>query len=48
MSVFLPRAEKEKVEGEVLQEWLKKVVVPAELSLFIQGRSFLKLQPAPE
>lgn len=30
--------EKEKVEGEELQEWLKMVVAPAELSLFITGK----------
>lgn len=31
-------AEKEKVEGEELQEWLKLVVAPAELTKFIQGK----------
>ncbi|XP_052203089.1 ATP-dependent zinc metalloprotease FTSH 9, chloroplastic-like isoform X2 [Diospyros lotus] len=30
--------EKEKVEGEELQEWLKLVVAPAELKLFIRGK----------
>ncbi|XP_074303090.1 ATP-dependent zinc metalloprotease FTSH 9, chloroplastic-like isoform X1 [Silene latifolia] len=45
--------ENEKVEGEELQKWLKLVVAPAELSLFIQGKqgSFLplpSLQPLPE
>ncbi|KAL5580799.1 hypothetical protein UlMin_013241 [Ulmus minor] len=42
--------EKEKVEGEELQEWLKMVVAPADLSLFIRGRqeSLLPLQPSPE
>ncbi|CAL9194161.1 unnamed protein product [Musa hybrid cultivar] len=30
--------EKEKVEGEELQEWLKLVVAPAELTKFIQGK----------
>ncbi|CAL9187919.1 unnamed protein product [Musa hybrid cultivar] len=30
--------EKEKVEGEELQEWLKLVVAPAELTRFIQGK----------
>ncbi|CAO2840805.1 unnamed protein product [Amaranthus hypochondriacus] len=41
---------KEKVEGEELQEWLKKVVAPAELSMFIQGKqeAFLQLQRVPE
>ncbi|CAA6655107.1 unnamed protein product [Spirodela intermedia] len=29
--------EKEKVEGEELQEWLKLVVAPAELTLFVKG-----------
>lgn len=28
-------SEKEKVEGEELEEWLKLVVAPAELALFI-------------
>lgn len=38
--------EKEKVEGEELQEWLKMVVAPAELSFFIKGKqkSLLPLQ----
>ncbi|XP_050237107.1 ATP-dependent zinc metalloprotease FTSH 9, chloroplastic-like [Mercurialis annua] len=38
--------EKEKVEGEELQEWLKLVVAPKELSLFIKGKqeSLLPLQ----
>ncbi|RWW10732.1 hypothetical protein BHE74_00032447 [Ensete ventricosum] len=31
-------AEKEKVEGEELQEWLKLVVAPVELTMFIQGK----------
>lgn len=30
--------EKEKVEGEELQEWLKLVVAPVELTRFIQGK----------
>ncbi|XP_042510161.1 ATP-dependent zinc metalloprotease FTSH 7, chloroplastic isoform X2 [Macadamia integrifolia] len=30
--------EKEKVEGEELQEWLKLVVPPAELTVFIRGK----------
>ncbi|XP_057772432.1 ATP-dependent zinc metalloprotease FTSH 7, chloroplastic-like [Salvia miltiorrhiza] len=30
--------EKEKVEGEELQEWLKMVVAPAELTFFIRGK----------
>ncbi|XP_010923113.2 ATP-dependent zinc metalloprotease FTSH 7, chloroplastic isoform X1 [Elaeis guineensis] len=30
--------EKEKVEGEELQEWLKLVVAPAELTIFIRGK----------
>nr|GMD18852.1 ATP-dependent zinc metalloprotease FTSH 9, chloroplastic [Ipomoea batatas] len=39
--------EKEKVEGEELQEWLKLVVAPAELTYFIRGKqgSILPLQP---
>lgn len=37
--------EKEKVEGEELQKWLKLVVAPAELSLFIQGKQEKKLLP---
>uniref|UniRef100_A0A5B7B2G7 ATP-dependent zinc metalloprotease FTSH, chloroplastic n=1 Tax=Davidia involucrata TaxID=16924 RepID=A0A5B7B2G7_DAVIN len=38
--------EKEKVEGEELQEWLKLVVAPAELTFFIEGKqeSILPLQ----
>ncbi|KNA03057.1 hypothetical protein SOVF_212790 [Spinacia oleracea] len=42
--------EKEKVEGEDLQEWLKLVVAPAELSVFVQDKqeAFLQLQRAPE
>ncbi|KAK9755720.1 hypothetical protein RND81_01G045400 [Saponaria officinalis] len=42
--------ENEKVEGEELQKWLKLVVAPTELSLFVQGKqeSFLPLQPFPE
>lgn len=37
---------KEKVEGDELQEWLKLVVAPTELSLFIKGKqkSYLPLQ----
>nr|DAD28422.1 TPA_asm: hypothetical protein HUJ06_029890 [Nelumbo nucifera] len=30
--------EKEKVEGEELQDWLKLVVAPAELTIFIRGK----------
>ncbi|KAJ9172468.1 hypothetical protein P3X46_015701 [Hevea brasiliensis] len=30
--------EKEKVEGEELQEWLKLVVAPKELSIFVRGK----------
>ncbi|XP_068669535.1 ATP-dependent zinc metalloprotease FTSH 7, chloroplastic isoform X1 [Aristolochia californica] len=30
--------DKEKVEGEELQEWLKMVVAPAELTLFVKGK----------
>lgn len=44
--------EKEKVEGEELREWLKLVVAPTELAVFIKGKqeSFLPLQvePLPE
>ncbi|KAJ6750714.1 hypothetical protein OIU85_001272 [Salix viminalis] len=38
--------EKEKVEGEELQEWLKLVVAPKELVLFVEGKqeSLLPLQ----
>ncbi|XP_022875352.1 ATP-dependent zinc metalloprotease FTSH 7, chloroplastic isoform X1 [Olea europaea var. sylvestris] len=38
--------EKEKVEGEELQEWLKLVVAPSELTFFIRGKqgSLLPLQ----
>lgn len=41
--------EKEKVEGEELQEWLNLVVAPTELSIFIQGtqESLLPLQAEP-
>ncbi|XP_021720723.1 ATP-dependent zinc metalloprotease FTSH 7, chloroplastic-like [Chenopodium quinoa] len=42
--------ETEKVEGEELQKWLKLVVAPAELSVFVQGKqeAFLQLQRVPE
>nr|DAD26645.1 TPA_asm: hypothetical protein HUJ06_028113 [Nelumbo nucifera] len=38
--------EKEKVEGEELQEWLKLVVAPAELTIFMSGKqeSLLPMQ----
>ncbi|XP_072988692.1 ATP-dependent zinc metalloprotease FTSH 7, chloroplastic-like [Typha latifolia] len=36
--------EKEKVEGEELQEWLKLVVAPAELTFFIRGKQENVLQ----
>ncbi|KAI9109206.1 hypothetical protein K1719_019829 [Acacia pycnantha] len=38
--------EKEKVEGEELQKWLRLVVAPTELALFVQGKqeSILPLQ----
>ncbi|XP_042463496.1 ATP-dependent zinc metalloprotease FTSH 7, chloroplastic-like [Zingiber officinale] len=36
--------EKEKVEGEELQAWLKLVVAPTELTMFIQGKSGNLLQ----
>ncbi|KAJ6409036.1 hypothetical protein OIU84_008682 [Salix udensis] len=38
--------DKEKVEGEELQEWLKLVVAPKELTLFVEGKqeSLLPLQ----
>lgn len=41
--------EKEKVEGEELQEWLKLVVAPAELTYFVRGKqgSLLPLQTGP-
>ncbi|KAL3530851.1 hypothetical protein ACH5RR_010173 [Cinchona calisaya] len=35
--------EKEKVEGEELQEWLKLVVAPAELTYFVRGKERLLL-----
>lgn len=37
--------EKEKVEGEELQKWLKLVVAPEELTLFIQGKQVQNLLP---
>jgi len=39
-------SEKEKVEGEELQKWLRLVVAPAELAIFIDGKqgSLLPLQ----
>lgn len=39
-------SEKEKVDGEELQEWLKLVVAPTELAIFIKGKqeSLLPLQ----
>jgi cell division protease FtsH len=39
-------SEKEKVEGKELQEWLKLVVAPKELVLFVEGKqeSLLPLQ----
>lgn len=37
-------AEKEKVEGAELQEWLKLVVAPTELSIFISGKNEKLLQ----
>ncbi|XP_010685603.2 ATP-dependent zinc metalloprotease FTSH 7, chloroplastic [Beta vulgaris subsp. vulgaris] len=42
--------DKEKVEGEELQKWLKSVVAPAELSVFVQGKqeAVLQLQRVPE
>lgn len=42
--------EKEKVEGEELQDWLKSVVAPTELSVFVQGEqeAILQLQRVPE
>ncbi|XP_078427502.1 ATP-dependent zinc metalloprotease FTSH 9, chloroplastic-like [Wolffia australiana] len=36
---------KEKVEGEELQEWLKRVVAPAELSHFVRGAQEKNLIP---
>jgi hypothetical protein len=41
-------SEKEKVEGQELQEWLKLVVAPTELKVFISGKqeSLLPLQAA--
>ncbi|KAK9279592.1 hypothetical protein L1049_013271 [Liquidambar formosana] len=36
--------EKEKVEGEELQEWLKLVVAPAELTIFIEGKQEGKIE----
>ena len=39
-------SEKEKVEGEELQKWLRLVVAPTELEIFIDGKqgSLLPLQ----
>ncbi|KAL3850610.1 hypothetical protein ACJIZ3_012492 [Penstemon smallii] len=37
--------EKEKVEGEELEEWLKLVVAPVELTLFIRGKPAASLLP---
>ncbi|KAH9603835.1 hypothetical protein KSS87_005955 [Heliosperma pusillum] len=39
--------EKGKLEGEELQAWLKLVVAPAELSLFIQGKDEPVVPPQP-
>lgn len=39
-------AENEKVEGEELEQWLKLVVPPEELALFIKG-SNQNLLPLP-
>lgn len=36
--VLILTPEKEKVEGEELQEWLRMVVAPKELSNFVAGR----------
>jgi cell division protease FtsH len=36
--------ENEKVEGEELQEWLKSVVAPKELTSFIRGQQEQVLQ----
>jgi hypothetical protein len=47
---FTPLSEKEKVEGEELQEWLKSVVAPEELISFIRGHqqhAVLQLEPSP-
>ena len=46
---FSPSSEKEKVEGEELQELLKLVVAPAELTYFVRGKqgSLLPLQTGP-
>lgn len=49
-SVFSRLSENEKVEGEELQEWLKSVVVPKELTSFIRGQqdhAVLQLEPSP-
>jgi cell division protease FtsH len=39
-------SEEEKVEGEELQKWLRLVVAPTELIIFMQGKqqTFLPLQ----
>jgi hypothetical protein len=37
----------EKVEGEVLQEWLNGVVAPMELAAFIRGESLPQYQSQP-
>ncbi|CAI0392978.1 unnamed protein product [Linum tenue] len=39
--------EKEKVEGEELQEWLKLVVAPEELASFVRGQQQASLLPLP-
>jgi cell division protease FtsH len=44
-----PLSENEKVEGEELQEWLKSVVTPQELTSFIRGQQeqvVLQLEPS--
>ncbi|OVA17662.1 Peptidase M41 [Macleaya cordata] len=39
--------DREKVEGEELQNWLKLVVAPEELAIFIQGKQQQPLLPLP-
>lgn len=35
---MFPLLEKEKVEGEELQQWLRMVVAPKELTIFVRGK----------
>jgi len=35
---YLYSSEEEKVEGEELQKWLRLVVAPTELAIFMEGK----------